>query len=96
MNLYVWKILIIRKTQIQWPYTLLPKFTYMYIYMVIQQYMLTKVFSTNVVSLHRASDTEPKNHQNLWGKPLLKKLDGETQKKLVQTWNFFDLSHFTS
>ena len=54
--------------------------------MVNQQYMLTKVFSTKVVSLHRASDTEPKNHQNLWGKPLLKKLDDETQKKVrVQT-----------
>ena len=32
--------------------------------------------------MHRASDTEPKNHQNLWGKPLLKKLDDETQKKV--------------
>ena len=51
-----------------------------------QLYMLTKFFSTKVISLHRASDTEPKNHQNLWGKPLLKKLDDETQKKVrVQT-----------
>ena len=49
--------------------------------MVIQLYMLTKVFSTKVVSLHRASNTEPKNHKNLWGKPLLKKFDDETQKK---------------
>ena len=54
--------------------------------MVIQQYMLTKVFSTNVVSLHRASHTEPKKHKNLLGKPLLKKLCGETPKKVrVQT-----------
>ena len=53
---------------------------------VIQLYMHTKVFSTKVVSMHRASDTEPRNHQNLWGKPLLKKLDDETQKKVrVQT-----------
>ena len=49
--------------------------------MVNQLYMHTKVFSTKVVSMHRASDTEPKNHQNLWGKPLLKKFDDETQKK---------------
>ena len=39
-------------------------------------------FSTKVVSLHRASNTEPKNHKNLWGTPLLKKLYDETQKKL--------------
>ena len=47
--------------------------------------MHMRVFSTKVVSLHRASNTEPKNHKNLWGKPLLKKLDDETQKKVVQT-----------
>ena len=36
--------------------------------------------------IDRASDTKPKNHQNLWGKPLLKKFDDETQKKVrVQT-----------
>ena len=53
---------------------------------IIQLYMLTRVFSTKVVSLHRASNTEPKKHQNLLGKPLLKKLDDETQKKVkVQT-----------
>ena len=53
---------------------------------VIQLYMHMKVFSTKVVSLHRASNTEPKKHKNLLGKPLLKKLDDETQKKVrVQT-----------
>ena len=61
-----------------------------YIVVVISKYKLTKVFSTKVVSLHRASATEPKNHQNLWGKPLLKKLHDETPKKVrVQTWLFF-------
>ena len=66
-------------------------------YRVIQLYMHTKVFSTKVVSMHRASDTEPRNHQNLWGKPLLKKLDDETPKKVrVQTYKFFGLfSDFT-
>ena len=65
---------------------------------VIQLYMHTRVFSTKVVSLHRASYTEPKKHKNLLGKPLLKKLDDETQKKVrVQTWIFFGLfSDFTS
>ena len=53
---------------------------------VNQLHMHTKVFSTKVVSMHRASDTKPKNHQNLCGKPLLKKLDDETPKKVrVQT-----------
>ena len=48
--------------------------------------MHMRVFSTKVVSLHRASNTEPKNHKNLWGTPLLKKLYDETQKKVrVQT-----------
>ena len=51
--------------------------------------MLTKVFSTKVVSLHRTSDTEPKNHQNLWGKPLLKKFDDETQKKVSPDLKIF-------
>ena len=41
-----------------------------------------KVFSTKVVSLHRASDTEPKKHKNLLGEPLLKKLHDETPKKV--------------
>ena len=31
--------------------------------------------------IDRASDNEPKNHQNLWGEPLLPKFDDETQKK---------------
>ena len=44
--------------------------------------MLTKVLFTKAVSLHRASNTEPKNHKNLLGNPLLKKLDDETQKKV--------------
>ena len=34
---------------------------------IIQLYMLTRVFSTKVVSLHRDSNTEPKNNKNLWG-----------------------------
>ena len=44
-----------------------------------------KVFSTKVVSLHRASDTEPKKHKNLLGKPLLKKLHGEIPRKVSLT-----------
>ena len=48
--------------------------------------MRTKVLSIKAVSLHRASNTEPKNHKNLLGNPLLKKLHDETQKKVrVQT-----------
>ena len=34
---------------------------------IIQLYMLTRVFSTKVVSLHRDSNTEPKNNKNLQG-----------------------------
>ena len=41
-----------------------------------------KVFSTKVVSLHRASFTEPKKHKNQLGEPLLKKLHDETPKKV--------------
>ena len=48
---------------------------------VNQLYMLTKVFFYKSGIIDRASDTEPKNHQNLWGEPLLPKFDDETQKK---------------
>ena len=48
-----------------------------------------KVFSTKVVSLHRASNTEAKKHKNLLGEPLLKKLHDETQKKVSPDLNFF-------
>ena len=44
--------------------------------------MHMRVFSTKVVSLHRASNTELINHKNSWWKPLLKKLYDETPKKL--------------
>ena len=40
-----------------------------------------KFFYTKVVSLHRASDTEPKKHKNLLGELLLKKLHDEPPKK---------------
>ena len=47
------------------------------------KYKRTNVFSTQVVSLHRACDTEPQNQENLWGgEPLLKKFDDETPKKV--------------
>ena len=46
-------------------------------------------FSTKVVSLHRASNTEAKKHKNLLGEPLLKKLHDETQKKVSPDLNFF-------
>ena len=52
-----------------------------------------KVFSTKVVSLHRASDTEPKKHKNLLWEPLLKKLHDETQKKVSPDLIFF-LAYF--
>ena len=55
--------------------------------------MHTKDIATKVVSLHRASYTEPKKHKNLLGKPLLKKLYDETQKKLESRPDLF-LAYF--
>ena len=57
--------------------------------MVNQLYMLTKVFFYKSGIIDRASDTEPKNHQNLWGEPLLPKFDDETQKKSKYRPEFF-------
>ena len=48
-----------------------------------------KVFSTKVVSLHRATDSEPQKHKNLLGKPFSKKLHDATQKYISPDLTLF-------